>query len=103
MRYAVRGETSRAEIDAAEAAPLTVLIDVVRITRGADIGAQAGLGDRHLLVDGPEPRTLGIENRIEEMRVGERLLQALGVGRSGERHDPDRNQGCLLYTSPSPR
>ena len=61
-----------------------VLILKGRIGRAEDEGAQARFGERHLLVNGAEPRTFGVENGIDEVGVSQSFFDRLGASRTAE-------------------
>jgi hypothetical protein len=52
------------------------------VTLSANERAQACLGQGHLLVGRSEQRALTIEGRIDQVRVGQSLLQRLGHSRT---------------------
>ena len=70
---------------------VVVGIEEGRIGRAEDEGAQARLGQRDLLVDGAESRTFGVEDRVDEIGVGQSLRDRLGASRTAKAaHDEER-------------
>jgi hypothetical protein len=55
-----------------------------RIGRAENEGAQARFGERHLLVNGAEPCTFGVENGIDEVSVSQSFFDRLGASRTAE-------------------
>jgi hypothetical protein len=52
------------------------------VTLSANERAQPGLGERHLLVGRSQSCALAIEDRIDQVSVGQSLLQRLGHSRT---------------------
>ena len=61
-----------------------VLLDIVPVGGAPDKGPQARLGDRHFLVDGSQPRALGIEDGIDQVGGGQSFLERLGGCRTAK-------------------
>ena len=76
-------------------------IEEGRIGRAEDERAQARFGERHLLVDGPQPGALGIEHGIDEVGVGQSFLERLGASRTAkDADDEERNYESSPATQP---
>jgi len=90
--------------DLLSAPPHNVAVYEGRIAIPKDVRAQASLGDCHLLVDRPEPGALRIKGWVEQVSVGQSLVERLGARRTANPANCEKGEkGCSHPSTQQPR